>query len=55
MKMNYTTPSLEALGSAHALTLAKGGNNDPKNDQCSGSIQKCLGVGDGRSNEAGFS
>ena len=53
--MKYTTPSIAVLGSAHALTLAKGGDNDPKNDQCNKSNLKCLGVGDGRSQESGWS
>jgi hypothetical protein len=52
--MRYTTPTVATLGRVHALTLDPGGDNDPKNDACSGSIRKCLGTGDGRSQEAGF-
>jgi hypothetical protein len=52
--MSYTTPRLTELGHVHALTLDPGADNDPKNDACNGSIGKCLGTGDGESQEAGF-
>lgn len=54
--MRYVTPRLHVLGPVHALTLDPTPDDDPGGDQCSGSTtQKCLGVGDGHSMEAGYS
>ncbi len=54
--MRYVKPRLHELGPVHSLTLDPGDDNDPGGDQCSVSTtQKCLGVGDGHSMEAGYS
>ena len=52
--MTYSKPELAELGHVHTLTLKPGPDDDPGGDQCDGSIGKCLGTGDGKSQEAGF-
>lgn len=52
--MRYSKPRLDELGPVHALTLNRGGNNDP-GPGCESPNQKCAGIGDGHSQESGFS